>query len=80
MRLFIFLLLIPNFLIAQNVNEEIATLKDSIILFKNSNPDKSIFYGFEVIAIADFNNPTFDLVWRSKSSKMFQGSCPMKSP
>lgn len=62
MRLFIFLLLIPNFLIAQNVNEEIATLKDSIILFKNSNPDKSIFYGFEVIAIADFNNPTFDLV------------------
>lgn len=62
MRLLIFLLFVPNFLIAQNVNEEIASLKDSIILFKNSNPDKSVFYGFEVIAIADFNNPTLDLV------------------
>ena len=62
MRLLIFLLLIPNFLIAQNINEEIAALKDSIILFKNSNPDKSIFYGFEVISMADFNNPTKDLI------------------
>ena len=62
MRLLIFLLLIPNFLIAQNINEEIAALKDSIILYKNSNPDKSIFYGFEVISIADFNNPTKDLI------------------
>ena len=62
MRLLIFLLLIPNFLIAQNINEEIATLKDSIILYKNSNPDKSIFYGFEVISMADFNNPTKDLI------------------
>lgn len=62
MRLLIFLLLISNFLIAQNINEEIAALKDSIILFKNSNPDKSIFYGFEVISMADFNNPTKDLI------------------
>ena len=62
MRLLIFLLLIPNFLIAQNINEEIAALKDSIILYKNSNPDKSIFYGFEVISMADFNNPTKDLI------------------
>lgn len=62
MRLLIFLLLIPNFLISQNINEEIAALKDSIIFFKNSNPDKSIFYGFEVISMADFNNPTKDLI------------------
>jgi hypothetical protein len=41
---------------------EIAALKDSILLYKNSDPDKAITFGFEVLNIADFNNPTTNLL------------------
>ena len=46
----------------QNHNQVIKSLKDSINLYRHSNPDKALNFGFEVLKIADFSNPTFDLV------------------
>ena len=49
-------------LIGQSLDTEIAALKDSILVHKNSDPDKAIAFGFEVLNIADFSNPTADLL------------------
>ena len=42
----------------QDLNAEIESLKDSVLLYKHSNPDKALSFGFEVLKIADFSNPT----------------------
>ena len=62
MRPLVFFLLFCNLLLGQSLDMEIAKLKDSILLYKNSNPDKAITFGFEVLNIGDFNNPTPDLL------------------
>ena len=62
MKSLVFFLLSFNLLIGQSLDMEIAALKDSILLYKNSDPDKAITFGFEVLNIADFNNPTANLL------------------
>ena len=62
MKSLVFFLLSFNLLIGQSLDMEIAALKDSILLYKNSDPDKAITFGFEVLNIADFNNPTTNLL------------------
>ena len=62
MRPLVFFLLFCNLLLGQSLDMEIAKLKDSILLYKNSDPDKAITFGFEVLNIGDFNNPTPDLL------------------
>ena len=62
MRPLVFFLIFCNLLLGQSLDMEIAKLKDSILLYKNSNPDKAITFGFEVLNIGDFNNPTPDLL------------------
>ena len=62
MRPLVFFLIFCNLLLGQSLEMQIAELKDSILLYKNSNPDKAITFGFEVLNIGDFNNPTPDLL------------------
>ncbi len=62
MKPFVTFLLLCNLFIVQSQDIEIAALKDSILLYKNSDPDKAITFGFEVLNIADFNNPSPDLL------------------
>ena len=62
MKPFIVFLLLCNLFIVQSQDIEIAALKDSILLYKNSDPDKAITFGFEVLNMADFNNPTANLL------------------
>ena len=62
MRSLVLLLLLCNLSIGQSLDAEIAALKDSILVHKNSDPDKAIAFGFEVLNIADFSNPTADLL------------------
>lgn len=62
MRPLVLLLLLCNLSIGQSLDTEIAALKDSILVHKNSDPDKAIGFGFEVLNIADFSNPTADLL------------------
>lgn len=62
MKPFVFFLLLCNLIVGQSQDIEIAALKDSILLYKNSDPDKAITFGFEVLNIADFNNPTANLL------------------
>ena len=62
MRPFVVFLLLCNLFIGQSQDIEIAALKDSILLYKNSDPDKAITFGFEVLNMADFNNPTANLL------------------
>ena len=46
----------------QDLNQEINSLRDSVLLYRYSDPDKAIDFGFEVIEIADFSNPINTLV------------------
>ena len=62
MKPFVVFLLLCNLFIGQSQDIEIAALKDSILLYKNSDPDKAITFGFEVLNMADFNNPTANLL------------------
>lgn len=62
MKPFVFFLLFCKLLMGQSLDTEIAALKDSILVYKNSDPDKAITFGFEALNIADFNNPTANLL------------------
>ena len=46
----------------QDLNQEINSLRDSVLFYRYSDPDKAIDFGFEVIEIADFSNPINTLV------------------
>ena len=62
MKPFVFFLLLCNLFIGQSQDIEISALKDSILLYKNSDPDKAIAFGFEVLNMVDLSNPTSDLL------------------
>lgn len=62
MKPLVIFLLLCNLLIGQNLDKEIAALKDSILVYQNSDPDKAITFGFEALNIADFSNPTSNLL------------------
>ena len=46
----------------QDLNQEINSLRDSVLFYRYSDPDKAIDFGFEVLKIADFSNPISTLV------------------
>lgn len=46
----------------QDLDKEISALKDSLLFYKNSNPEKALSYGFEALAIGDYYSPTGELV------------------
>jgi len=46
----------------QDLNQEINSLRDSVLFYRYSDPDKAIDFGFEVLKIADFSNPTNTLI------------------
>jgi len=46
----------------QDLNQEINSLRDSVLFYRYSDPDKAIDFGFEVLKIADFSNPITSLV------------------
>ena len=62
MRPFVFFLFLCNCLIGQSLDTEIAALKDSILMYKNSDPDKAITFGFEVLNSIDLIDPTSDFL------------------
>ena len=63
MRLIFTLLIVCNICFGQqDLNQEINSLRDSVLLYRYSDPDKAIDFGFEVIEIADFSNPINTLV------------------
>ena len=63
MRLIFILLIVCNICFGQqDLNQEINSLRDSVLLYRYSDPDKAIDFGFEVIEIADFSNPINTLV------------------
>ena len=63
MRLIFLFVVVCNIAFGQqNLNQEINSLKDSVNFYRHSNPDKALNFGFEVLEIADFSNPTFDLI------------------
>ena len=63
MRLIFLFVVVCNIAFGQqNLNQEINSLKDSINFYRHSNPVKALNFGFEVLKIADFSNPTFDLI------------------
>ena len=63
MRLIFILLIVCNICFGQqDLNQEINSLRDSVLLYRYSDPDKAIDFGFEVLKIADFSNPINTLV------------------
>ena len=46
----------------QDLDQEINSLRDSVLFYRYSDPDKAIDFGFEVLKIADFSNPTNTLI------------------
>jgi tetratricopeptide (TPR) repeat protein len=63
LRLFFIFLIACNICIGQqDLNKEINSLRDSVVFYKNSDPDKALVFGFEVLNIADFSNPILSLV------------------
>ena len=63
MRLIFILLIVCNICFGQqDLNQEINSLRDSVLFYRYSDPDKAIDFGFEVIKIADFSNPINTLV------------------
>ena len=63
MRLIFILLIVCNICFGQqDLNQEINSLRDSVLLYRYSDPDKAIDFGFEVLKIADFSNPISTLV------------------
>ena len=49
-------------LFQEDLEKKISRYSDSLMLYKNSDPDKAIAFGFEVLNIADYNNPTVQLL------------------
>ncbi|MDC1080688.1 hypothetical protein OAQ15_01140 [Flavobacteriaceae bacterium] len=49
-------------LFQEDLEQKISSLGDSLMLYKNSDPDKAIAFGFEVLNIADYNKPTVQLL------------------
>lgn len=49
-------------LFQEDLEQKISRYSDSLMLYKNSDPDKAIAFGFEVLNIADYNNPTVQLL------------------
>lgn len=45
-----------------DLSQEIVSLKDSILFYKDISPDKAINFGFEVLKIADYSSPDLNLV------------------
>lgn len=63
MRLIFILLIVCNICFGQqDLNQEINSLRDSVLFYRYSDPDKAIDFGFEVLKIADFSNPITSLV------------------
>ena len=63
MRLIFILLIVCNICFGQqDLNQEINSLRDSVLFYRYSDPDKAIDFGFEVLKIADFSNPINTLV------------------
>ena len=63
MRLIFTLLIVCNICFGQqDLNQEINSLRDSVLFYRYSDPDKAIDFGFEVLKIADFSNPITSLV------------------
>ena len=63
MRLIFKLLIVCNICFGQqDLNQEINSLRDSVLFYRYSDPDKAIDFGFEVLKIADFSNPITTLV------------------
>jgi tetratricopeptide (TPR) repeat protein len=63
MRLcFIFLICCSISFGQKDLNAEIESLKDSVLKYKHSKPDKALNFGFEVLKIADLSNPTESLI------------------
>ena len=63
MRLIFILLIVCNICFGQqDLNQEINYLRDSVLFYRYSDPDKAIDFGFEVLKIADFSNPISTLV------------------
>ena len=63
MRLIFILLIVCNICFGQqDLNQEINSLRDSVLFYRYSDPDKAIDFGFEVLKIADFSNPITTLV------------------
>ena len=63
MRLIFILLIVCNICFGQqDLNQEINSLRDSVLFYRYSDPDKAINFGFEVLKIADFSNPINTLV------------------
>ncbi len=63
MKLILLFVLVCNIVFGQqNLNQEIISLKDSVLFYRQSNPEKALTFGFEVLKIADFSEPTPVLV------------------
>ena len=63
MKLILLFVVVCNIVFGQqNLNQEIISLKDSVLFYGQSNPDKALTFGFEVLKIADFSDPTPVLV------------------
>ena len=63
MRLFFVFLIVCNICLGQqDLSKEINSLRDSVVFYRNSDPDKALTFGFEVLKIADFSNPIISLV------------------
>lgn len=63
MRLcFIFLICCSISFGQKDLNAEIESLKDSVLKYKLSKPDKALDFGFEVLKIADLSYPTESLI------------------
>ena len=63
MRLFVILFIVCNVCLGQqDYNKEINSLRDSVLVYKDSDPDKALTFGFEALKIADLSNPIPSLI------------------
>jgi len=63
LRLIFTLLILCNICFGQqDLDQEINSLRDSVLYHRFSDPDKALNFGFEVLKIADFSNPILSLV------------------
>ena len=59
MKLIVIILIACNICFSQqDLNAKIESLKDSVLLYKDTKPDKALGFGFQVLKIADLSNPT----------------------
>tara|TARA_B100000767_G_scaffold275734_1_gene314822 strand:- start:8412 stop:10142 length:1731 start_codon:yes stop_codon:yes gene_type:complete len=49
-------------LFQEDLEQKVSSLNDSLLIYKNSDPDKAIAFGFEVFKISDYNNPSVKLL------------------